>query len=88
MTTYSVVKNVLASYQVEVEADSVEEAREKAARGEHGRPLPVRNPEWAADANITPEIWEAMEKSKSGGLFIGDWPCNIKPVPEKAATWR
>jgi hypothetical protein len=82
MAKFSVIKNVLTSYQVEVEADSVEQAREKAARGEHGRVLPVRNPDWATDANVAPEIWEAIEAEKSGGLFKGHWPSESPTKPE------
>lgn len=82
MAKYSVVKNVMISLQVEVEANSLEEARQKAARGEHGRPIPVRNPDWAADANMAPEIWEAMETEKAGGLFMGRWPSEPATKPE------
>lgn len=83
MAKFSVIKNVLTSYQVEVEADSVEQAREKAARGEHGRILPVRNPNWASDANVAPEIWEVIETEKSGGLFMGYWPSEKAAPPER-----
>lgn len=81
MAKFSVIKNVLTSYQVEVDAESLEQAREKAARGEHGRILPVRNPDWATDSSVAPEIWEAIETEKSGGLFIGHWPSE-KPKKE------